>query len=101
MEYKIHTQPNLSSSSCFRIGSNELFCLFISRRDGASERARNAKKTSAVKSPSLLHNRRDTMSVPYAVAREWVLIRSSTSAVVFDVENREKRGNDDKHHSIS
>jgi hypothetical protein len=41
------------------------------------------------------------MSAPYGAAREWVLIRSFISAVAFDVENREKRGNDDKKHSIS
>jgi hypothetical protein len=41
------------------------------------------------------------MGAPYAAAREWVLIRSSISSVVFDVESREKRGNDDKKYSIS
>jgi len=50
---------------------------------------------------SLLHNQRDAMGAPYATAREWVLIRSSISSVVFDVENREKRGNNDKKHGIS
>jgi hypothetical protein len=51
--------------------------------------------------PSLLHNQQDVMSVPYAAAREWVLIGSSISAVAFDVENGEKRGNNDKKNTAS
>jgi hypothetical protein len=41
------------------------------------------------------------MTARYAAAREWVLIRSSISAVAFDVENREKGGDDNKKHRIN
>jgi hypothetical protein len=49
---------------------------------------------------SLLHHQ-GTMTVPYAAAGKWVRIRSSISAVTFDVENREKRGNNNKEKGIS
>jgi hypothetical protein len=87
---------NVSSSLRLGIGSDEFFCLSISWDDGEGEGARNAKKRmSAVSSSSLLHHQ-GTMTVPYAAACKWVRIRSSISADTFDVENREKRGNDDK-----
>ena len=40
------------------------------------------------------------MTVPYAAACKWVRIRSSISAISFDVENGEKRGNYNKEKGI-
>jgi hypothetical protein len=92
---------NISSSLRLGIGSDEFFCLFISWNDGKGEGARNAKKRkSAVSSSSLLHRQQDAMTVPYAAACKWVRIRSSISAVTLDVENREKRGNNNKEKGI-
>ena len=92
---------NTGSSLRLGIGSDELFCLSISWDDGEGERARNTKKRkSAVSSSSLLHHQQDAMTVPYAAACKWVRIRSSISAITLDVENREKRGNNNKEKGI-
>jgi hypothetical protein len=83
------------------IGSDVFFCLSISWDDGEGEGARNTKKRKAVvSSSSLLHHQQDAMTVPYATACKWVRIRSSISAVTFDVENGEKRGNNNKEKGI-
>jgi hypothetical protein len=93
---------SISSSLRLGIGSDEFFCLSVSWDDGKGEGARNAKKRkSAVSSSSLTHHQQDAMTVPYAAACKWVRIRSSISAVTFDVENREKRGDNNKEKGIS
>jgi hypothetical protein len=83
------------------IGSDEFFCLSISWDDGEGEGARNTKKIKLAISPSsLLHHQEDAMTVPYAAACKRVSIRASISAVTFDIEDREKRGNNNKEKGI-
>jgi hypothetical protein len=102
-EWRTRETDNISNSSRLGIGSDEFFCLSISWDDGEGEGAGNAmERKAAVSFRGLLHHdwQQNAMAVPYTTACKWVRIWSSISAVAFDVENGEKRCNNNKEKCI-